>query len=84
MLPSWIKMVTKQFKYTHRLYINSRQDTRDEGKVYSKINLGYKFGTGPIFFSNWRIKIDGIKSKRIKNALLSSEKHKLRMVKVEF
>ena len=49
--PSQIRMVTEQFQNARRLYINTRQDTRDEGGINSKINIGNNIKTGLIFIN---------------------------------
>ena len=61
-------MVTKQFYYTRRIHITTRQDTRNKGRVYKKINIGKKIKTGPILNNTSMVNFDGIKKYGSKNA----------------
>ena len=54
--------------YTRRLYINTRQDTRDEGRVYSKTNIGNDIETGLDFINKGRSNLDKINRDRTKTA----------------
>ena len=61
-------MITEHFYYACRLYINTRQNTRDEGRINSKINIGNTIKTGPIVINKGIFNIDGINRGRAKKA----------------
>ena len=61
-------MITEHFQYARRLYINARQNTRDEGGINSKINIGKNIEMGPIFIKKGIFNINGINRGRAKKA----------------
>ena len=62
-------MVTKQFYYIRGLYFNTRQDTRHEERVYSKLNIGNNIKTGAVFLNNGKFNTEKINKDRTKNAV---------------
>ena len=75
-------MATKQFLYTRKFSINSRQDARDEGRFYSKINIGSIIKTGPVFINNGRFNLAGLIGTGPKMSK-NSKTFKLRLSKLE-
>ena len=61
-------MITEHFQYARRLYINTRQNTREEGRTNSKINIGNNIKTGPIFINKGILNVNGINRGRAKKA----------------
>ena len=53
-------MVSRQFGYTWRFYIENRQDTWDKGRVYSEIKIRKNNETGPNFVIKRMCNIDGM------------------------
>ena len=66
MVPSLIRMIREHFYYARRLYINTRQDTRDDGRINSKTNVGNNIKTGPVFIIKGIFNINGINRRRAK------------------
>ena len=76
-------MVTKQFQYSRRLYINTRQDTRDEGRDYSKINIGKNIETCQFSLIIEGSALTGLRGTRPKMVSISFKTYKLHVAKLE-
>ena len=70
-------MVIKQFYYTRRLYINHWQKTRDEERVYSKINIRGQFSV-ELEGST----LTGFLETRSKTTFISSKTFKIRVIEL--
>ena len=57
-----------ELKNARRLHNITGQDTRDEGRIYSKINIGNNNETGPVFLNDRKFSIDKINRDKTKNA----------------